>query len=220
MARMPRVVVPHVPHHVTQRGCRRQQTFFAEHDYQDYLALLRQNLPRAGVDIWAYCLMPNHVHLVAVPHAPEGLAKLFRITHLNYTQRINLRYDWRGHLWQERFHSFAMDERHLLMAVRYVELNPIRAGLCRRPEDWPWSSVHAHLRRRHDPVVDADPMLARIDDWAAYLGHETIDSDLDLLRRHGRTGRPAGSEDFIGDLERRCGRCLRPQKRGPKTRVE
>lgn len=101
MARMPRVVVPHYPHHVTQRGNRRQTTCFLDEDYQAYLDLLAKNKTEAGVDVWAYCLMPNHVHLVLVPDQPDSLGRLFRVAHREYTRRINLREDWRGHLWQE-----------------------------------------------------------------------------------------------------------------------
>ena len=113
------------------------QTFFSSADYRAYLALFSQKKADAGVAVWAYCLMPNHVHLVVVPEREDSLAQLFRFTHLRYTRRINVREEWRGHLWQERFHSCVLDEHHLLATVRYVELNPVRAGLCAAPMDWP-----------------------------------------------------------------------------------
>jgi putative transposase len=218
MARMARVVIPGYPHHVTQRGSRSQPVFFDAADFSGYRVLLGSLRQRAGVSIWAYCLMPNHVHLIAVPEAADSLARFFGSAHLRYTRRINLRENWRGHLWQERFHSFVMDERHLLAAVRYVELNPVRAGLCRRPEDWPWSSANAHLGRGVDPLVDPGPMLERVGNWAEYLGQSPVVTDLESLRRHGRTGRPAGSDAFISALEQVSGRCLRPRKSGPKPR--
>src|SRR5210317_374899 len=130
MARMPRLVIPHYPHHVTQRGVRRQKTFFSDADYKTYLDLLATAKDGVGADIWAYCLMPNHVHHVIVPGKEDSLAALFSDAHRRYTRRINFREGWRGHLWQERFHSFVMDERHLNATVRYVELNPVAAGLC------------------------------------------------------------------------------------------
>lgn len=219
MARMPRLVVPGIPHHATQRGARRQATFFREEDYFDYRQLLATNCRRSGVEVWAYCLMPNHVHIVAVPEHANSLARLFQITHLKYTRRINERQEWRGHLWQERFHSFAMDERHLMMAVRYIELNPVRAGLCREAAQWPWSSVHAHLGSTSDPLANPAPMLSRIRNWAAYLADDHDSRDIDTLRRHGRTGRPAGSDEFLGTLERLTGRRLRPSKPGPRTEI-
>jgi putative transposase len=145
MARLARVVVPGVAHHVTQRGNRRQPTFFQEDDYRAYLALLGEWCGRCGVQVWAYCLMPNHVHLIVVPQSEDGLRRGLGEAHRRYTRRINFREGWRGHLWQGRFASFAMDERYLRRAARYVELNPVRAKLCRVPWRWRWSSAAAHV---------------------------------------------------------------------------
>jgi putative transposase len=128
---MPRLVVPGYPHHVTQRGNRRQRTFFTEDDYRYYLALVFESARQAETEIWAYCLMPNHVHLVMVPNTEDGLRATLGEAHRHYTRHINYRQGWRGHLWQERFHSFLMDEDYLLATVRYVERNPVAAGLCR-----------------------------------------------------------------------------------------
>ena len=122
MPRMPRLIVPGYPHHVTQRGNRRQKTFFNTEDYQAYLDLVAIAKPRAGCDIWAYCLMPNHVHFVIVPEYEDSLALQFKEAHRRYTRRINFRENWRGQLWQERFHSFVMDEPHLSATARYVDL--------------------------------------------------------------------------------------------------
>ena len=130
MARMPRLVVPHYPHHITQRGARRIKTFFTEEDYQYYLELVAEYKAEAGVEVWAYCLMPNHVHFVAVPTERDSLSRLFRRVHRHYSRAINFRQKCTGHLWQERFHSFVMDEQYLLATVKYVELNPVKAKLC------------------------------------------------------------------------------------------
>ncbi len=129
MARLARVVVPGMPHHVTQRGNRRQPTFFRHDDYEAYLELMADRCREEGVAIWAYCLMPNHVHLIAVPETEEALARAVGEAHRRYTRRINFRENWRGYLWQGRFASFVMDEPCLLAAARYVELNPLRASL-------------------------------------------------------------------------------------------
>src|SRR4030065_1065208 len=153
MARLARVVVPGVWHHVTQRGNRRQQTFFNDEDYQAYLELLGEWCGQCGVEVWAYCLMPNHVHLIVVPDSEDGLHRALGEAHRRYTRRINLREGWRGHLWQGRFASFAMDQRHLLRAARYVELNPVRAKLCRAAWRWRWSSAAAHVAGRDDGLV-------------------------------------------------------------------
>jgi len=128
MARLARVVVAGYPHHVTQRGNRRQETFFGDDDYRSYLELMAEWCTRCGVEVWAYCLMPNHVHLVAVPSTSGALAAAIGEAHRRYTRGVNFRQGWRGHLWQGRFASYVMDETHLLAAVRYVEMNPRNLG--------------------------------------------------------------------------------------------
>ena len=208
MPRMARVVVPDYPHHVTQRGNRKQRTFFRTADYRAYMRFVAQAKADTGVEIWAYCLMPNHVHLVVLPREEDSLACLFRHAHRKYTCRINKREDWCGHLWQERFHSFPMDEQHLLAAVRYIELNPVRAGLCESPTDWNWSSVHAHCRGEDDLLVDVAPMLWRVGEWSDYLQCAESPARLEALRKHSRSGRPAGSDTFVIELERLTGRKL------------
>lgn len=146
MARIARVVIPNYPHHITQRGSRRQQTFFYPTDYQFYIDLCSEYAKKYGVKIWAYCLMPNHVHLVAVPDNEKSFDQCFSRVHRTYACHVNQRNGWQGHLWQERFFSCVMDENHLLATVRYIELNPLRAKLCDSPIDWPWSSPHFSRR--------------------------------------------------------------------------
>lgn len=218
MPRLARVVVPGLPHHVTQRGVRRMHTFFGDGDYETYRRLLAEHCGRAEVAVWAYCLMPNHVHMLLVPADEGGLRRALAEAHRRYTRMINLRAEWRGHLWQERFHSFVMDERHLMAAARYVELNPVRAGLAPAAADWPWSSARAHLAGRDDALVTVAPLLERIPDWAAYLDQRPPAAELDELRRHGRTGRPLGSLPFVAKLEAALGRTLLPRRRGPKPK--
>lgn len=218
MPRMARIVVPGYPHHVTQRGNRGQRTFFETTDYLTYLNLLNELKGKAGVDIWAYCLMPNHVHLIVVPKRPSSLAKLFGPAHHRYARRFNIARDWVGHLWQERFHSFVMDEQHLLAAVRYVELNPVRAGLCAHPDDWRWSSAPAHLHDAPDSLVIVPAMRERISNWRSFLSDDLRPEMLESLRVHTRTGRPAGSRKFIEELEALTGRRLRRSKPGPAPR--
>ena len=216
MPRIARVVVPFLPHHCTQRGNRRQKTFFTAPDYQTYFDLLVEAKHRARVEIWAYCLMPNHVHFVVVPYHPDGLAGLFQEAHKQYTRHINFRAGWRGHLWQERFHSFVMDERHLMSAARYIELNPVRAGLCMHPQDWQWSSTVAHLEGIGNGLVDVEPMLSRVADWRTYLSNHEPLIDLERIRLLSRTGRPGGDEDFVAKLEKSLDRRLHLKKPGPK----
>jgi putative transposase len=216
MARIARVVAADVPHHVVQRGNRRQPVFFSTADYRAYLRLMADWCGQERVDIWAYCLMPNHVHLIAVPGSERGLARAIGEAHRRYTMRVNQREDWRGYLWQGRFSSCPLDEQYLLAAVRYVETNPVRAGLAKRPWQYPWSSAAAHVRGKDDLLVKVKPKLRRVESWREYLGTEQDSTDLELIRRHSRTGRPLGSRDFVESLEAQTGRPLAPRKRGPK----
>ena len=157
MARLARVVVPGLPRQITQRGNRRQQTFFCDEDYQYYLELMQQWCSAHQVEIWAYCLMPNHVHLIAVPQSADGLRRAVGEVHRRYTRMVNFREGWRGHLCQGRFASFVLDEPYLLTAARYVELNPVRAGLVDAPSRYPWSSAAAHVRGQDDALVRVAP---------------------------------------------------------------
>jgi putative transposase len=143
MARSARGVAAGVSHHVTQRGNRRQTVFFEDGDYQAYTTLLAEGCSGAGVAVWGYCLMPNHVHLILVPHGEAALREALGEAHRRYTRRVNVREGWRGHLWQGRFASVPMDQAHLLACARYVELDPVRAGLVATARAWPWSSVRA-----------------------------------------------------------------------------
>ena len=217
MARMARLVVPGYPHHVTQRGNRRQKTFFCEDDYRYYIELMAQFAKEAGTEVWAYCLMPNHVHLVMVPSEEDGLRAALGEAHRRYTRHVNFRKGWRGHLWQERFHSFVMDEEYLLATVRYIERNPVAARLCRHPADWKWSSAFAHLRGKDDDLVRVRPMLERVDDWEAYLTDNNV-GEHEAIEQHTRTGRPLGAAEFIARLEMATGKELAPKRPGPKSR--
>jgi putative transposase len=214
------VVAAQVPHHVVQRGNRRQPVFFSTADCKAYLRLMATWCGQERVEIWAYCLMPNHVHLVAVPDTEQGLARAIGEAHRRYTVRVNQRENWRGYLWQGRFSSYPLDEQYLLAAVRYVELNPVRAGLAERPWQYCWSSAAAHVRGRDDALVKVKPMLNRVEDWREYLSSEQDNTDMELIRRHTRNGRPLGNRDFVESLEARTGRVLAPRKRGPKPRDE
>lgn len=217
MARIARVVIPDVPHHVVQRGNRRQDVFFREEDYARYIDLMAEWCGRCGVSIWAYCLMTNHVHLIATPSDEEGLARAVGEAHRRYTRAINAREEWTGYLWQGRFSSYPMDERHLLAAARYVEHNPVAAGLVGRPQDYRWSSARAHLAGQDDKLVSVTPLLQRMPDWRTFIDDRPSKDDVDRVERHSATGRPCGGVGFIAEAEARLGRTLAPAKRGPKS---
>jgi putative transposase len=170
MVRLPRLILPGLPYHVTQRGNRREQTFFEDGDYVLYRQLLAEAAAKAGAEIWCYCLMPNHVHVIVVPADADGLRRTFADAHRRYTGFINARHRWTGHLWQGRFGAVVMDETHLGHAMRYVSLNPVRAKLVERAEDWPWSGVRAHLAGKDDDLVKVAPALERYGNFGAFLG--------------------------------------------------
>ena len=220
MPRIGRLVVPGIPHHVTQRGNRRQPTFFSDQDYALYLKLLRFWCDKAGTAIWAWCLMPNHVHLVLVPSHEDGLRAALGEAHRRYTRHVNQREDWRGHLWQSRFASFPMDEPHLLACTRYVELNPVRAGLVARAEQWRWSSARAHLGFGADGVTQVGPMRERVEDWGALLEAGLVDRERDAIRAGERSGRPLGDVAFAERLAGALGRDVlgRPRGRPPRAK--
>lgn len=220
MARLARVVIPGVPHHVTQRGNNRNRTFFEEGDYTLYLDLLADSSARARTAVWAYCLMPNHVHIVLVPSDEDGLRRTLADLHRRYTGFVNARARTTGHLWQGRYGSVAMDETHLVNAVRYVTLNPVRARLVARAADWSWSSARAHLAGKDDKVATVAPVLERVGDFARFLAAPfDEDAAYAALRRAESIGRPVGDPGWIAALEARTGRSLTPGKRGRKPRT-
>ncbi|MEN8129772.1 MAG: transposase [Pseudomonadota bacterium] len=121
------------------------------------------------VKVWSYCLMPNHVHLIVVPGEGSRLSRAIGEAHRRYARYINFREKWRGYLWQGRFASFPIDEPYLLAAARYVELNPVKAGMVEAAWGYRWSSVHAPLSGRSDGVVKVKPLLVRVDSWMEFI---------------------------------------------------
>jgi putative transposase len=192
------------------------QTFFQPSDYEIYLSLLAERASESNVRIWGHALMPNHIHLIAVPDTEGGLRRAIGETHRCYTNIINQREGWTGYLWQGRFSSCPMDDKHCLNAARYIELNPVRAGLVAQPEFYPWSSARAHLNAQNDRVVEVRPLLDMAGDWKRFLADHIDAETVKRIRDCQRTGRPLGSDEFIADLEVRTGRILRRQRTGPK----
>lgn len=223
MARMARVVLEGVPHHITQRGNNRQDVFLADDDRRFYLKTLCERCQQHGVRLLGYCLMANHVHLIAVPARSLSLALAVGQAHWQYTQRSNHRYGRIGHLWQNRFHSCALGPSHLIAALAYVDLNPVRAGLVGIAPQYPWSSAAAHIVGR-DPLGVVDPTgwrdLDIRSDWRELLESEAANGRGSEVRQATRSGVPCGEKDFIRDLETRLGRRLelRPSGPAPKTK--
>ena len=209
MARLPRVVILCHPHHVTQRGNGRKKVFFYKGDYSLYLDLLTEAAQRADTEIWCYCLMPNHVHLIAVPSHADGLRETFADAHRRYTGFINTRMRITEHLWQGRYGSVVMDETHLEHAVRYVSLNPVRARLVQQAQDQQWSSVSAHLARKDDKLVKVVPVLERYGDFKEFLSATTEDKAAFKPHRQSETtGRSLGLEEWIDKIEKVTSRAI------------
>jgi len=216
---MPRVVIPGVPHHITQRGVRSLPIFFDADDRPLYLELMRHHAARQGLHFATYCLMDNHVHLVAIPEREDSLQRAIGEAHRLYTLEVNLRMGTKGYLFQGRPFSCPLDDSHYLAALRYVERNPVRAGIVSQAWEYPWSGARFHLGLTpDDPLIDQDALThfgCTPEDW-----HRLLQTELDeiqSLRERTRSGRPCGSDAFIADLETLTGRILCPHKRGRHT---
>ena len=220
MPRAARIVQPGVPHHITQRGVRRMQVFFTDEDYQLYMKLLGIFASRANSSVLAWCLMPNHVHLMVVPQDLDGLRATIAPLDAAYAQEINKREGWTGHLWQSRFASFPMDPYYSSAAARYIELNPVRAGIVEDPAFYRWSSASAHLTGESDGITDLHASREITDDWPGLLASGLDDRSLDLFRKHELTNNPLGSKPFIKQLEQEHGRSLHTLSRGRPKKEE
>lgn len=223
MPRLARNVFPNVPHHITQRGNRRADVFFSDDDRKTYLRWLQEYAELHGVEILAYCLMSNHIHLVAVPSDETGLQAMLKPLHMRHAQRVNRAHGWHGHLWQGRYFSSGLDDAYLWAAIRYVERNPVRARLVRKAANYPWSSAQAHCGLRDDPVLTSRKnwlkQFADIGDWEAWLAEGDEPAAMEILRRNVDKGLPCGGAQFIRKMERLAGRTLeyRPPGRPLKT---
>ncbi|MCW0182155.1 MAG: transposase [Zavarzinia sp.] len=223
MARLPRVVIPGVPHHVTQRGNRRQPVFFSEADYILYRDLVAASCRAAGVSCLAWCLMPTEVHLILTPPDADGLRAALAEAHRRYSRKVNEGQGWTGYLWQGRFASYPMDDAHLMAAIRYVENSPVAAGLAAKAEDWPWSSARAHVTGKADGFTDlatrAGPhRKGRALPRRRLEAGDLPEDEVEAIEGSLRTGRPRGDDAFLERLEAVTGRVLKRQKPGPKGR--
>ncbi|MBE0656086.1 MAG: transposase [Bryobacteraceae bacterium] len=226
MPRRARLVLPGVAHHVTQRGNNRQQVFFSDEDRAAYLDRLFSYCALYSTKVLAYCLMPNHVHIAAVPSREGGLARVFGRLQADYARYANLKLRAIGHLWQERYFSTPMDDGHTIRAMAYVERNPLRANMVQAAEEFVWSSASVHVRGRDESGrIEMQP-------WAGWYSPERWKEVLavgleeegwrDRLREATRRGLPFGASQWVGEVERQCGRDLsfRPPGRPPAVRRE
>jgi putative transposase len=213
MPRLARSVAVGYAHHITQRGNNRHDVFFVDDDRRVYLELLKEQSDKYSLEIAGYCLMSNHIHIVSIPHAEDSLAKAVGRTHFRYTQYINRFHHRSGHLWQGRFYSCALDERHFFVAMKYIELNPVRARLCRKPWRYKFSSAAAHVNPKAvSDILNLQRWFGMIsaEQWSKELAEGLSNSEVLRLRLNTHTGRPLGSDSFLSKLEKLAGRRLRP----------
>jgi putative transposase len=206
--RTARIVIPGVAHHITQGGNRQQAVFFSDEDYRAYCDILAIALTRHSTRCLAWCLMPNHIHLILVPATVDGLRATLSSVHTTYAQRINQQQQASGHLFQGRYASYAMDDAHMMVAARYIENNPVKAAMVAKAEDWQWSSARAHCGRGADGLTDVEALGRHISNWAAMLagGLEAADQVDEAIR----TGRPQGAPDWL----KQVGQDGPPRQRG------
>jgi putative transposase len=217
MARIARVIAEGVPHHVTQRGNARRPVFQSDADRLVYVHLLHQYSLLHSCSLLGYCLMSNHVHLVAVPARADSLPVWLRDTHGRYATYLNARQAASGHVWQGRYFSCLLDGTHLWAALRYVERNPVRAAMVTQAHAYPWSSAAAHCATAADAKALLDLGLWQAEwtpaSWRSFLD-DAAEPEADQIRQYTHTGRPLGSEDFVKQMERQLCRTLAPQKGG------
>jgi REP-associated tyrosine transposase len=216
MPRIARIIAPGYPHHITQRGNNRTTVFFDDEDRQTYLKLLARYSYKHSIQICAYCLMDNHLHLVAIPENENALARGIGLTNQVYTQYLNRKLNQSGRVWQNRFFSCTVEnDRYLWAVVRYIERNPLKVGLAETLEAYRWSSARAHLTDTSDPILSEHGWLDPVDRKAFAQFVRTEDDETDIaIRKATQTGRPFGSENFIDTLEYQLNQTLRPRKPG------
>jgi putative transposase len=226
MPRAARTVFAHLPHHVTQRGNRREDVFFDDEDRQTYLDWLGEYSARFDVEVAGYCLMRNHIHLILIPSTEEGLQQVLKPLHMRYAQRLNRARQQQGHVWQGRYFSSVLDGDYFRAAMRYVERNPVRAKIVRKAENYEWSSARGHCGVVKNKLLKPKPSwrkdLGDINNWSGWLAEPDTDAELLVLRRNVMMGLPCGSEKFIKKMEKQIGRDLhyKPQGRPKKSVVK
>jgi putative transposase len=217
VSRLARVVLPEVPHHVTQRGVRSMNIFSCDEDRVFYLELFQSAAIEFGLEVLSYCLMDNHVHFLVVPKNETSLRNGIGSVHRQYSRMVNFREKTRGFLFQGRFFSCPLDDKHLSSVLSYIELNPVRAGICDEASEYTWSSARFYLGLdSKNLLIKNRDWFGSINDWKTLL--KAPPKKVDLLRMHFRTGRPLGDEQFLLKAEKITGRKLTPQKPGRKPK--
>jgi len=222
MPRIARAVAAGFPHHIVQRGNNREKVFIDDEDREKYIDLLKKYSKKRNAQVLAYCLMTNHVHLLVKPKENESMYKMMQGVTLCYTQFANRKYNRTGRLWESRYHSCVVDKDSYLWSVaRYIETNPVRAGMVKKAEDYAYSSAQAHVIGKEDNILNEE-LIAETQrkEYRAFIREKGTEKDRDLIRYHTKTGKPLGDEAFMKRMEKRTGRdlALRPRGRPRKNR--
>jgi putative transposase len=212
MPRPPRIIVPGIPHHITQRSNHQKSLFTSNNDHNLYLAILKKQCDRTGLSVLGYCLMPNHIHLIAIPPDANSIASAIGQAQRRFSMEMNRRKKLTGHIWERRYFSSPMDDAHLVRSLIYVDQNPVRAGLVSKSTDWPWSSAVAHTGR-----IDPGELVNQEEwrKWSKKMGWDDLvkqEQDVEeigMIERHVQTGRPMGGEPFLQKIESKLGHGVR-----------
>jgi len=222
MARQARIVIDNKPHHITQKGNRGEPIFFEKSDFQAYLDILREQCTRFDVKITSYCLLPNQIYLMAIPKEAKLLSRAIGETHRRYTNMINKRNDWRGHLFQDRFFSYVCDEQYTMRAIRMIENMPVVSKVAPKHDSYLWSSARSRIRLIHDDFLKNPVNFDAVPNWLEFLSRPMDEKELKAINTHLQTGRPRGNDIFLDEIEAQIGRTVRPKKRGrkPKSKTQ
>ena len=224
MPRIARAVGIDLPHHITQRGNYRQQIFEDDTNFQKYLSFLQTESMRYKVDILAYCLMPNHVHFIAVPRLPESLGNMFKYVNMKYSQYFNKKKGEHGHLFQGRFFSSIMDERYTIACARYIERNPVRAKMVKNAWLWKWSSSKAHCGIEKKDNLAVKKLFSYIDvreyEWMEFIKQEDNPEEVATIKKQTMRGRPIAGSNFTEKLEEKLKRALIVKTKGRPKKID
>ena len=220
MARQARIVLSNHLHHITQRGNRGEHVFLQKDDYQTYLDILQEQCKRFDVSLYSFCLLPNQIHLIVQPKEAPMMARAIGETHRRYTNHINGRENWSGHLFQNRFFSYVADEQHALRAARFVETLPVTLGIAPKPENYLWSSAKSRIKVIQNGFLKPFQSFHAVQNWEGYLSRPIDPNEMNTIQLHLQTGRPRGSDLFLDNIEAQIDRSVRPQKRGRKPKSQ
>jgi putative transposase len=223
MPRIARIVGVGYPHHIIQRGNNRERVFIDPTDYEKYLSFLLQYSREKEVAVFAYCLMPNHVHLLVKPSEQEALSKMMQGITLCYSKYFNGENGRTGRLWECRYHSTVIDgDSYLWTVSKYIENNPVRAGMVKRPEDYPYSSAKTHILGSKDPLLK-EPLFDKgeLNEYKGFIRSEQDKKITEEIRKQTRLGKPLGDGGFLNTLSEKLGRSLsfRPRGRPRKSQM-